>query len=1196
MIERAKVEKAKPNSILIQSVIDLVQYEPHINIDRILPPAPPDGGWGVAIAIAAFLCQFTIDGICYNLPALIIFYPKHFNCTQSQALIVGSVAYAMQFFAATIITSLVKRIGAQWVTLIGTLLLVLTTFIVPWLSTIRQVIIIQGCIFGLGGCATTLSAVIMPNYYFENHRAIVNAIVMTGSPSGIIIFSVMVPKLIIIFGWMGTHILLAGMAAQVAIAAATFVMVENAPQFNKKQSKKIDGEYSGMFHLPRKKNPPNYFKYDNTVITGGQSSTIPYRPQLRYEAKDASINEQETLRRVVELPSSLPIVVDDLHGIVSASIVNDPELRKEKKKLVINSIPSIIPAKEIEDVLHEQLARDPLNRTDIFYPHSLVNLKEFRSAYNIEQFRASMINLPNRIATNMNITNTSEIMQQLLGDNQKLYKKSISARFIETIKGLFNYRIFIDHQLFLIYCCFLVVNECGMYGTILLGYEYASKMEATSAQSSSLLLIFGGCSIISRLTVAGVINRCYNYKFLIVVIMNYLSAIATLSSGTFTEVLHVQIYFALLGVLNAPYASLIAVMIVDLVGLADMSDAVGIAYICRGIGSLTGSSIAAILLSIKDQPYHGLLFCGSAVCLGSTLLLSLYIIQKRQESDHAVNEVSSNYVKAELVTHILPPKPPDSGWSYVVLISSFFCLFLTDGMLNTIGIVVYKYIEYFQCSRTQGYLVASLLVGVSLLSGPVVAVIINKFGTRKVCCTGGIIMTLCLLFTAWCKSILSIIIIHGFFYGIGSGSVFLSACIMPSYYFEKYRAIASSFVGTGSGIGSLVMTIIIPILHDQYGWMATQVILAGLVLHIVACSMVFVPVEQNPLLRFHSPKEKMHLLIYYGLSMLSVFTGQKISKTIMEEGFASPSYRVIERNSDIVKSISDTIVDIHKAKSTTSLHDAKNFLRIPAELINSYLRIKPFDRDDIFYKNSLYNLPEFRNATDLDGFHKSVMHMEVDSETSLWSRCITFFKGKFITNISFILFCIGFALCDSGILIGMVFSYEFEKTSNITDGKTTSSHLIYLFASTTIARILLAVIANLLTPYIIIITLICNIVSGVICCLAPFYVTVGLMKMYLVILGSFSSAQAIFYGIITVQLVGLNNLTNGVGTVFFFQGISSLVAPVVGGSIYDSFKTNYSPIVFGGILILTGCLFYIYIIFRLYRNSFTHEEMPVPDT
>ena len=74
----------------------------------------------------------------------------------------------------------------------------------------------------------------------------------------------------------------------------------------------------------------------------------------------------------------------------------------------------------------------------------------------------------------------------------------------------------------------------------------------------------------------------------------------------------------------------------------------------------------------------------------------------------------------------------------------------------------------------------------------------------------------------------------------------LPSVIIVSFYFNRRRALATSVVLGGSGVGKFVFPHLSRYLIDKYGWRGANCILAAVILHGAVCGCVFRPVIAHP--------------------------------------------------------------------------------------------------------------------------------------------------------------------------------------------------------------------------------------------------------------------------------------------------------------------------------------------------------------
>jgi hypothetical protein len=90
-------------------------------------------------------------------------------------------------------------------------------------------------------------------------------------------------------------------------------------------------------------------------------------------------------------------------------------------------------------------------------------------------------------------------------------------------------------------------------------------------------------------------------------------------------------------------------------------------------------------------------------------------------NDKTEQTASKENEKQDLETEELedydPPTPPDGGWGWAVMIASFFCNMIVDGMCYTFGIFFTELVDYFGSTKSETALVGALVPGMYLIVG-----------------------------------------------------------------------------------------------------------------------------------------------------------------------------------------------------------------------------------------------------------------------------------------------------------------------------------------------------------------------------------------------------------------------------------------------------------------------------------------------
>lgn len=85
---------------------------------------------------------------------------------------------------------------------------------------------------------------------------------------------------------------------------------------------------------------------------------------------------------------------------------------------------------------------------------------------------------------------------------------------------------------------------------------------------------------------------------------------------------------------------------------------------------------------------------------------------------------------------------PDGGYGWVVLVASFLCSFLIDGVLFSYGNFMTVLQQDLNVSLTEISMIPSVSMGVYLMFGPLFSALVNRFGFRPVAFCGGVIASI----------------------------------------------------------------------------------------------------------------------------------------------------------------------------------------------------------------------------------------------------------------------------------------------------------------------------------------------------------------------------------------------------------------------------------------------------------------------
>ncbi|XP_007897590.2 monocarboxylate transporter 1 [Callorhinchus milii] len=190
----------------------------------------PDGGWGWAVVIGAFISI----GFSYAFPKAITVFFKEikeiFESTDSQVAWISSIMLAVMYAGGPISSVLVNRYGSRPVMLVGGALVSTGLVAASFSTSIVGLYICIGVIGGLGLAFNLQPALTMIGKYFYKRRPLANGLAMAGSP---VVLSTLAPLnqyLFDNFSWRGSFLILGGILLNCCVAGSLMRPVSPAPK------------------------------------------------------------------------------------------------------------------------------------------------------------------------------------------------------------------------------------------------------------------------------------------------------------------------------------------------------------------------------------------------------------------------------------------------------------------------------------------------------------------------------------------------------------------------------------------------------------------------------------------------------------------------------------------------------------------------------------------------------------------------------------------------------------------------------------------------------------------------------------------------------------------------------------------------------------------------------------------------------
>ncbi|KAL5004781.1 hypothetical protein ScPMuIL_018237 [Solemya velum] len=549
------------------------------------------------------------------------------------------------------------------------------------------------------------------------------------------------------------------------------------------------------------------------------------------------------------------------------------------------------------------------------------------------------------------------------------------------------------------------------------------------------------------------------------------------------------------------------------------------------------------------------------------------------------------------------PKPPDGGWGWMVVFSSFMIHIIADGIVYSFGIFYMEFLDYFKSKKGETAWIGSLVPGVTLSVGPIASALTNRYGCRPVTIAGALIAASGFILSLFAPNIYYLYVSFGILSGVGFGLIYLPAIVSVGYYFESKRAFATGLAVCGSGIGAFIFAPLSKWLLDQYDWKGACLIQAGLILNCVVCGCLFRPLQLSKMeyksnYSVEYPEEDKHeseaLMGSKQLEVMSSFSDQgddninhTFESTNLSNGKTPLSLRVLQlrdtngalfARSDGALNTLNGVLNDHCSPSRENMLVRRQF--------SQGANTGPMYRKDIFYSASLLNIPMYKSHPEL--YVTSITSIPDQIGDSQEWRIFRIFQispefrdvlremldFSLLKDGAFLMFAIS-NFCTS-IGFNMPFIYLPDRAVEAGIDKSKAAFLISVIGiANTISRVTFGWLSD--KPWVNRLVLYSTslLICGIATAFSPFGDSYAFLVGVACVFGLFIGVYVSLTSVVLVDLLGLDKLTNSFGLLLMFQGVATLIGPPIAGWLYDATGNyNISFHLAGAVVALSGIILY----------------------
>lgn len=184
---------------------------------------------------------------------------------------------------------------------------------------------------------------------------------------------------------------------------------------------------------------------------------------------------------------------------------------------------------------------------------------------------------------------------------------------------------------------------------------------------------------------------------------------------------------------------------------------------------------------------------------------------------------------------------PEGGWGWIAACGLALMFTVTLAPFSVFGLLYDDFLQSLGEGTQTITLISNLTVCFSCLFGVVINYLLTKYSCRQVGVAGSVVFFIGSLTSTFANSTVLLAFAYGALQGIGLGLMVPAALTSFNHYFFRRRTFAMGVTQVITGIGCMILPIILQKLMEIYGFRGTQMIISAISLHSLLCAAVQTP-------------------------------------------------------------------------------------------------------------------------------------------------------------------------------------------------------------------------------------------------------------------------------------------------------------------------------------------------------------------
>lgn len=575
---------------------------------------PIDRGWAWVVLFACFFEQLLLVGTHASFGILF----NEFQMAYSSSATIISLSLSVQTIILSLLSLFILSIGSRYLSnrvfvMMGGLTSFAAYMINAFLPDVSYLILSQGVLFGLTHAFAQGPSLVILGKYFKKYRGLATTLANVGASSGIFIFPLVLRKLIDSYGLQGALVIHSGLLLNFLVAGSLLRPLSFYDKPSLKRVAKYKKEEESEELLQDQK-----LVTINDIVSENQTSYQPVSNTIDDSDKVQETNQncQTSMKDSLQMHS----INNSLEPYTRNRTFSDSQKERPKNMRILTS-----------DHLKPEMS------------HSTRSLNKVLDRVGISGDLAVASSMGDISGSVYSVCGSkSDVHVKPEDKNTKSVEETQEMKMLTFFKELIGLKC-LKIRIFQIW---LVVAFFGILGTAqIVTYvpPLAAEKGVDKNQRVFLLTIIGASDIAGKVVLTIITFFNIFPKDIMMAVSLWIIAVVFFCVALFTEFSHFVVLSAVLGSCSGVYFALFPAVLADLVGLENLSGAMGLTMLAHGFSLTIGNLILGAIKDATGSFVGSFLYAGGCTFWSAIAMTVCYLygkkIKRHPQNRHDVIEI-----------------------------------------------------------------------------------------------------------------------------------------------------------------------------------------------------------------------------------------------------------------------------------------------------------------------------------------------------------------------------------------------------------------------------------------------------------------------------------------------------------------------------------------------------------------------------